>query len=176
MSALPRLFLLRREEDVTGVSGTGDVASGIWWPDEDVVALRWHSEWPTSVVFHERGMESVEAIHGHNGRTLIVFLDSDLSTFTVNGKPKTWREMYEAEREQNQDYSRWRTMVSDLDRNENGRHEGDADSGDPSGTSQGNPLMPTGTTIGWTIYGQPYVVPEPRERGRIEAWLDGRQP
>jgi hypothetical protein len=28
-------------------------------------------------VFHERGMESVEAIHGHNGATRIVFEKGD---------------------------------------------------------------------------------------------------
>lgn len=70
----PRLFLLERITDVTGVSGTGTVASGIWWPDDNVVALRWHSDWPTSVVFHDRGIESVEHVHGHGGSTKIVWL------------------------------------------------------------------------------------------------------
>lgn len=68
-------FVLVRDTDVTGVSGTGIVAEGVWWPHGDVVALRWTSEWPTSVVFHDRGIASVEAIHGHNGATRIVWLD-----------------------------------------------------------------------------------------------------
>lgn len=72
MSA-PRAFHLVRDVDETGVSGTGVVAEGVEFSD-GVVALRWPSRWPTSVVFHERGMESVEAIHGHGGKTRIVFL------------------------------------------------------------------------------------------------------
>lgn len=70
-----RRFVLARDEDVTGVSGTGIVAEGVWWVAADVVALRWTSEWPTSVVFHERGLASVEAVHGHGGKTRIVWLD-----------------------------------------------------------------------------------------------------
>ena len=72
-----RRFVLMRDEDVTGVSGTGTVAEGVHWPHGDVVALRWTSEWPTSVVFHDRGIASVEAIHGHNGKTRIVWLDEE---------------------------------------------------------------------------------------------------
>lgn len=70
-----RRFVLQRDEDETGVSGTGVVAEGIEFSD-GVVALRWTSAWPTSVVFHDRGHESGEAIHGHNGKTRIVWLDS----------------------------------------------------------------------------------------------------
>lgn len=66
----PRLFLLRRHEDVSGVSGTGIVAEGIEFSD-GTAALRWTSDWPTSVAFHDRGIASVEAIHGHEGRTTI---------------------------------------------------------------------------------------------------------
>lgn len=69
-----RRFVLQRNEDATGVSGTGIVAEGVEFSN-GVVALQWTSEWPTSVVFHNRGMESVEAIHGHNGMTEIVWLD-----------------------------------------------------------------------------------------------------
>ena len=69
---MARMFTLVRDEDVTGVSGTGVVAEGIEFSG-GVVALRWLSDWPTSVVFHERGMESVEAVHGHGGKTRIVW-------------------------------------------------------------------------------------------------------
>lgn len=68
------MFYLQRNEDATGVSGTGRVAEGVEFSD-GTVALKWTSEWPTSVVFHERGIESVEVIHGHGGRTTIVFMD-----------------------------------------------------------------------------------------------------
>jgi hypothetical protein len=67
-----RAFVLVRDEDVTGISGTGIVAEGIEFTG-GVVALRWLSEFPTSVVFHDRGMKSVEAVHGHGGLTRVVW-------------------------------------------------------------------------------------------------------
>ena len=71
-SGHPRAFILQRHEDVSGVSGTGVVAWGVEFPD-GVVALRWNSDWPTSVVFHDKGIEAVQAVHGHDGRTEIVW-------------------------------------------------------------------------------------------------------
>lgn len=68
-------FVLQRDTDVSGVSGTGVVAEGVLFSN-GVVALQWTSEFPTSVVFHQRGMESVRAVHGHGGATRIVWLDS----------------------------------------------------------------------------------------------------
>jgi hypothetical protein len=69
-----RRFVLQRDTDVSGVSGTGVVAEGVEF-SSGVVALTWLSAWPTSVVFHDRGIESVEAVHGHGGATRIVWLD-----------------------------------------------------------------------------------------------------
>lgn len=71
----PRAFVLRRTEDVTGVSGTGIVAEGVEFSD-GTVALRWTSAWPTSVVFHDRGIASVEAVHGHGGKTHVEWVRS----------------------------------------------------------------------------------------------------
>ena len=70
-----RRFELHRDEDVSGVSGCGVVAEGVAFSAGGPVALRWLSDWPTSVVFHDRGVESLEAVHGHNGRTRIVWID-----------------------------------------------------------------------------------------------------
>lgn len=84
-----RRFELHRDEDVSGVSGTGVVAEGVAFGGDGPVALRWTSEWPTSVVFHDRGIESLEAVHGHNGRTRIVWLDP--------AKYKVSQEFYDAE-------------------------------------------------------------------------------
>ncbi len=69
-----RRFQLVRDEDVSGVSGVGIVAEGVEFTT-GVVALQWAGGFPTSVVFHERGVESVQAIHGHGGKTRIVWLD-----------------------------------------------------------------------------------------------------
>lgn len=75
----PKPFCLYRRQDVSGVSGTGVVAVGCEFPD-GLVVLRWTSAWPTSVVFHERGIESVKAIHGHDGRTEVVWLSDQFES------------------------------------------------------------------------------------------------
>lgn len=67
-----RTFILERNEDPTGVSGTGVVAEGVEFED-GTVALRWCvGEHRSTVIWSS--MKSVEAIHGHDGRTEIVIL------------------------------------------------------------------------------------------------------
>lgn len=72
-----RAFVLQRTIDVSGVSGTGTVAHGVEFPD-GCVALRWVGVNPTSVVFHDNGIASVEAIHGHGGKTRVVWTSEDM--------------------------------------------------------------------------------------------------
>jgi len=74
MITTSRLFVLRRSQDVSGVSGTGIVADGVEFPD-GIVALRWRGPNATSTAIHEGGIASVEAIHGHEGRTEIVWVN-----------------------------------------------------------------------------------------------------
>jgi hypothetical protein len=65
----PRLFALVRDEDVTGISGTGVVAHGVQWPD-GTVTIRWCAgEHHSTVVWDS--LEAVEKIHGHGGATTI---------------------------------------------------------------------------------------------------------
>lgn len=68
----PRCFTLVRKVDPGGISGTGVVAEGVEFTD-GTVALRWLGKWPTSVVFHERGIEAVIHVHGHDGDTEIAW-------------------------------------------------------------------------------------------------------
>jgi hypothetical protein len=70
-----RMFELHREVDHNGHSGIGVVASGVEFSD-GMVVMRWAGVWPTSVVFHEKGIASVEHLHGHGGDTKVVFLDA----------------------------------------------------------------------------------------------------
>ena len=70
-----RRFQLHRRSDLTGVSGTGVVAEGVEFSD-GVVGLHWTGQWPSSVVHYDRGMEAVEAVHGHGGATEVVWLDN----------------------------------------------------------------------------------------------------
>lgn len=69
-----RRFELHRHEDATGVSGTGIVASGLCWPDGRA-ALRWHTNLRSTTAYES--MADVEAIHGHDGRTRIVWVDGE---------------------------------------------------------------------------------------------------
>lgn len=69
-----RRFELHRDQDPGGVSGTGVVADGVAFPD-DVVMLRWRGAWPTSICWYDRGIAAVEHIHGHGGRTRLVWVD-----------------------------------------------------------------------------------------------------
>jgi hypothetical protein len=78
----PRPFALYRKNDATGISGTGIVAEGAAFSDGTAV-LRWLTEWPTSVVFHDRGIEAIEKIHGHGGATEIVWLSDELESLAV---------------------------------------------------------------------------------------------
>lgn len=74
-----RAFVLQRDEDVTGVSGTGIVAEGIEFSD-GVVALRWCvGEHRSTVIWP--GMASVEAIHGHDGKTRVLWVPFASSTW-----------------------------------------------------------------------------------------------
>ncbi len=57
---------------------------------------------------------------------------TDLSNVTIDGERQTWQQLYERERVKVLDLEGYRIMLSDLDRNENGRHEGDGDGYDPA--------------------------------------------
>ncbi|MFF7365650.1 hypothetical protein [Streptomyces sp. NPDC008125] len=70
----PRRFVLRRHDDVTGISGEGSVADGVLWPD-GTASVRWRGEHP-SAVFWDRGRVSVEFINGHGGASELKFLDA----------------------------------------------------------------------------------------------------
>jgi hypothetical protein len=70
-----RRFELHREVDPTGISGTGLVAEGVEFRDGTVV-VRWlpsSTAEPTTVI-HPR-IANVQALHGHNGSSRIVWID-----------------------------------------------------------------------------------------------------
>lgn len=66
----PRVFHLERNEDASGVSGTGVVAWGVEFGDGSV-AMRWASVTSSTALYEN--VESVEHIHGHEGRTVVVW-------------------------------------------------------------------------------------------------------
>jgi hypothetical protein len=65
-------FVLRRDEDVTGTSGTGVVAEGIMFSNGKV-ALHWISQFGSVNVYDS--MQVCETLHGHEGNTVIVWID-----------------------------------------------------------------------------------------------------
>lgn len=65
-------FILYRREDVNDFSGTGTVAEGVEFRD-GTVAMRWCVDGkPNSVTIYET-IADVEAIHGHDGRTQVIW-------------------------------------------------------------------------------------------------------
>ena len=67
-SELYTTFELVRDEDETGVSGTGVVASGIIWQDGKC-AMHWHTAHTSTTTYDS--LEDLIAIHGHNGKTRV---------------------------------------------------------------------------------------------------------
>ncbi len=67
-----RRFHLDRQQDVTGVSGTGVVAQGVVFGNGKV-ALTWLTEWPSVTVYNS--IAEVEAVHLHHGATSLVWYD-----------------------------------------------------------------------------------------------------
>ena len=66
-----RVFHLMRDEDVSGVSGVGRVAVGVVFPSGKVV-LEWLGLDMTFGIYDK--LDHVERIHGHGGKTRIVFV------------------------------------------------------------------------------------------------------
>ncbi len=69
---LPRRFFLVRDEDETGISGTGLVAFGVVFPD-GITITRWNSDIAQTCVW--QSFEEVDAVHGHGGKTRIEWVD-----------------------------------------------------------------------------------------------------
>lgn len=72
LPARMRRFQLVRLVDVTGISGTGTVAEGVVFRD-GTCAMRWLSRHRSTAVYGS--LVDLEAIHGHDRSTRIVFVD-----------------------------------------------------------------------------------------------------
>jgi hypothetical protein len=71
MDKKPRLFYLNRQEDATGISGTGLVAEGVVFSDGTCV-VRWITPVRSAVFYNS--IADVTYIHGHQGKTKITWL------------------------------------------------------------------------------------------------------
>ena len=66
----PRNFVLRRIEDESGISGIGDVAEGVEFSNGKC-ALCWITQYRSVAIYDS--VRELEAIHGHDGKTVIVW-------------------------------------------------------------------------------------------------------
>jgi hypothetical protein len=67
-----RRFVMERDEDVSGVSGTGIVAEGVVFTDGTTV-LRWVTEYTSTAIYPSVG--ELITIHGHGGATRLHWVD-----------------------------------------------------------------------------------------------------
>lgn len=67
-----RRFVLNRKKDVSGVSGTGEVAEGVEFHDGQC-ALSWFGRYHVIGIYPT--LADIIAIHGHEGQTEIIWLD-----------------------------------------------------------------------------------------------------
>ena len=67
-------FILMRTEDETGVSGEGIVAEGVQFANGKVV-INWLTDTSSTTVFDS--IEDVLAVHGHGGKTQVIWLEPD---------------------------------------------------------------------------------------------------
>jgi len=65
-------FYLNRKVDETGISGTGIVAEGVQFED-GTAALRWFGKTASTGIY--RSIADVLIVHGHGGKTQVVWLD-----------------------------------------------------------------------------------------------------
>lgn len=64
-------FYLKRNEDESGVSGVGVVAKGVILPSGKCI-LEWQTS--TSSLGIYNNIQELEAIHGHGGKTKVVYV------------------------------------------------------------------------------------------------------
>lgn len=67
-------FVLVREKDVSGTSGTGVVAEGVRLSNGQAV-LHWLTQLSSVAIYHS--VDVLIAIHGHDGATVLKWVDCD---------------------------------------------------------------------------------------------------
>lgn len=67
-----RRFKLHRYEDHTGISGTGEIAEGCHFQSGKAV-LVWLTAYSSVAVYDS--MSDLMAIHGHEGKTQLIYID-----------------------------------------------------------------------------------------------------
>lgn len=68
-----RRFVLVRDVDLSGISGTGQVAEGVVFTD-GTCAMRWTTHTCSTCLY--AACDDLLTIHGHQGRTRIEWIDT----------------------------------------------------------------------------------------------------
>jgi len=76
-----KVFYLVRLEDPSGVAGTGIVAEGIQFSQGDA-QVKWMSKYPC-FQWWPKGWKHTGLIHGHGGKTKVVWADDEPPPETV---------------------------------------------------------------------------------------------
>lgn len=69
-----RRFHLVRDDDISGVSGTGIVVEGVEF-ENGKVAICWTTKFHVCSIIDN--MHTLEKVHGHGGRTRVVWIDGE---------------------------------------------------------------------------------------------------
>lgn len=69
-----RIFDLVRNEDESGISGTGYIAEGVEFSDGTCV-MRWLTNTASTALY--ANVNELVKIHGHQGKTIVVFADGE---------------------------------------------------------------------------------------------------
>jgi hypothetical protein len=73
-----RRFHFDRLEDASGISGCGRVAEGFLFTDTGEAVVHWLGKYGSINLYHS--IDDVIQVHGHEGRTLLVFDDEPQSS------------------------------------------------------------------------------------------------
>ncbi|MNJ90177.1 hypothetical protein D3C87_77710 [compost metagenome] len=68
-------FYLQRNEDESGVSGTGIVVTGVEFPSGQVV-IEWTASPVKSITFYPN-IEAMISVHSHGGKTVLKWIDQE---------------------------------------------------------------------------------------------------
>jgi hypothetical protein len=75
-----RRFYLQRNQDISGISGLGKVAEGCQF-DTGWCAMVWLTG--KVAMSYYPNIETIEAIHGHQGMTRVVWVDDESSNVVI---------------------------------------------------------------------------------------------
>ena len=81
-----RTFKLVRNEDFSGVSGTGEVAEGVQFSNGRCV-MSWNTSTTSTAIYDS--ITDLVKIHGHEGRTVAVFANGEVVSDVVDSWGQT---------------------------------------------------------------------------------------